>query len=126
MSKKYEGIPDALRAEVYARDNERCRWCGSTNQGHLDVHHIRYRRGYADDVLENLVSLCRACHSFVHGNPRRGGARIVKHVAQEVLFYVVANPGSTGSAYWRQLRGQFAVAGLCEHGQVPEACTLWH
>lgn len=118
---KFEGLPDALRRAVHARDGGRCRWCGATNRG-VDLHHIEYRKGLSYDVLENLVSLCRACHSFVHGNPRPSGERIVKAVAQPVLFAVIATPGVTGSSLWRRRRREWALAGLCEHGQAREEC----
>ena len=121
----YEGLPESLRHEVDLRDGRRCRWCGAANR-YTYKHHIRYRRGVADDVLENLVSLCAACHSFVHGNPRPGGARIVKDVAQQVLAWVIDHPGTTGSSRWRQLRRQWALAGLCEHGAELDACPYRH
>lgn len=120
---RYEGLPDALRREIDARDGGRCRWCGATNRGR-DHHHIEYRKGYSYDVLENLVSLCRACHSFVHGNPRPSGARIVKPLAQEILKWVIAHPGTTGSSRWRALRRSFALAGLCEHGEKVDTCSF--
>lgn len=98
----YDGLSPALKAEINERDGGRCRWCGATNQG-VDHHHIRYRRGYADDVLENLISLCRRHHNFVHGIPLPGsGKTIVKADAQLVLSELVRTPGQTGAALWRQ------------------------
>jgi hypothetical protein len=117
----YDGLPDALRRAVDARDGGRCRWCGATNRGR-DIHHIEYRKGLSYDVLENLVSLCRACHSFVHGNPRPSGVRITKASAQAVLRKVIATPGATGSSVWRRRKRQFALEGLCEHGEKMDAC----
>lgn len=113
---RYTGLPEGLRREVFARDNHRCRWCGATNRG-LDIHHIRYRRGFSDDVLENLVSLCRAHHSFVHGTPNGAGHVISKHVAQLILRELLAKPGTTGSSMWRHRKRQWALQGLCEHGE---------
>jgi hypothetical protein len=117
----YTGLPDDVRAAVDARDHHRCRWCGATNRGR-DVHHIEYRRGSSYDVPENLVSLDRSCHGFVHGTPRPSGLRIVKPVAQRVLREVIATPGTTGSALWRQLKHRFALEGLCEHGEMSGLC----
>lgn len=99
----YDGLPAALRRAVIERDGGRCRWCGATNRG-ADLHHIEYRRGVAYDVLENLVSLCRSCHSFVHGNPRASGARIDKATAQDVLFWVIDHPGTVGTSRWARLK----------------------
>lgn len=99
----YDGLPEALRTEVKQRDNERCRWCGTTNRG-VDLHHIEYRRGPSYDRLDNLICLCRQHHGFVHGTPAPNGQRITKRDAQEVLRFLVDHPGTTGLAVWRQIR----------------------
>jgi hypothetical protein len=118
----YTGLPDKLREEVFARDKYRCRWCGATNRG-VDIHHVKYRRGTAYDVLDNLITLCRAHHSFVHGTPNGAGQTITKQVAQLVLFKCIETPGVTGSAVWRNLRRRWAHEGLCEdHGHDPKTC----
>lgn len=97
-------LTTALRLAVLERDGWRCRWCGRVSipgeGGGLDVHHIRYRRGKADDVIDNLISLERRCHDLVHGlNPQ---LRIVKGDAQELLRALVATPAVTGLALLRQ------------------------
>ncbi len=66
------------RNAARARDGYRCRHCGAPEQPDRahDVHHLRpfrsfgYRRGENDHYLEanrleNLVTLCRACHRRV-------------------------------------------------------------
>lgn len=118
----YKGLPAQLKAALAARDQYRCRWCGATNRG-TDAHHIEYRRGYAYDVLENLVSLCRLHHDFVHGAPLGNGDRIVKAVAQAVLLHLVDHPGVTGASYWRRLKRQWVLEGKCErHGVKADEC----
>lgn len=102
---KYTGLPAKLRTEVFERDNHRCRWCGTTN-GSYDIHHIEYRRGISYDRLDNLVTLCRTHHSFVHGLKVGGRDTITKDMAQKVLFYVISTPGSTGASYWRRLKAR--------------------
>lgn len=99
---RYDGLSEDLRQVVKARDNHRCRWCGRTNV-HVDLHHIRYRRGVVDDVPENLICLCRTCHSFVHGVPTKAKDMIQKHEAQEILFALIDMPAATGLALRRQL-----------------------
>jgi len=42
----------------------RCQVCGSTWM--LHVHHIKSRGAGGDDVPENLVCLCAACHEKAH------------------------------------------------------------
>jgi hypothetical protein len=66
-----------------------------------DAHHIEYRRGYSYDRLDNLITLCRGCHSFVHDS-----YQIPKQTAQLILFGLIADEGAgaTGMAAWRQKR----------------------
>jgi hypothetical protein len=95
-------LSDKLRREVIERDRRRCRWCGQPGERvGIDVHHIRYRRGDADDHPGNLISLCRSCHGFVHGlhpnSPR-------KAVAQLVLYMLLEQTGVTGSQLLRRER----------------------
>ena len=119
---RYEGLPDSLRQEVLARDNHRCRWCGATNRGG-DLHHIEYRRGFSYDRADNLITLCRAHHSFVHGTPNKAGQTITKKVAQQVLKHLIEHPGTTGSSVWRSLKRQWSMAGCCEaHGEKIDTC----
>ena len=93
----YTGLPQDLKEAVWERDNYRCRWCGATNQG-VDIHHIEYRRGYQQDRLDNLVTLCREHHGFVHDS-----YAIPKHDAQDILFKLIGEDGAgwTGMALWR-------------------------
>ena len=119
---RYTGINDSLRKQVLERDGHRCRWCGATNRG-ADLHHIEYRRGFSYDVLENLIGLCRLHHGFVHGTPLSSGATITKPVAQLILKFLVAHPGTTGSSYWRRLKRQWQLEGRCEkHGEKKDEC----
>lgn len=119
---RYTGIPEPLRMEVLERDKYRCRWCGATNRGG-DLHHIEYRRGFSYDRLDNLITLCRAHHGFVHGTPNGAGQTIVKAVAQLVLQKLVENPGLTGSSVWRSVKRQWVLQGRCEeHGAEKDTC----
>lgn len=101
----YTGLPEHLRRAVLERDRRRCRWCGVTNRG-VDIHHVQYRRGPAEDVLENLISLCRTHHGFVHGAKLPNGATISKSDAQEILRTLISTPGQTGAALWRQWKAR--------------------
>ena len=124
MSKRYEGLPEALRVEVLERDNHRCRWCGATNRGG-DLHHVEYRRGYSYDRADNLITLCRLHHGFVHGIPLANGDRITKRVAQLVLKWLIEHPGTTGASRWRSLKRQWAAEGRCEpHGEKMNECLF--
>lgn len=55
---------------VRERDNYTCQKCGVHNL-HIPTHHIATRRRRPDlkHVIENGISLCGSCHSWVHNNP---------------------------------------------------------
>jgi len=103
-------IPDGLRREVIERDRRRCRWCGQPGEKvGIDVHHIRYRRGDIDDRLDNLISLCRSCHGFVHGLSKKSPP---KQVCQLVMWKALEEPGRTGSQILRRERRRGTFKGL--------------
>jgi 5-methylcytosine-specific restriction endonuclease McrA len=64
---QYLGTPRwrALAKAARKRDGYRCRRCRRRRR--LDVHHTLYPNRWSEDRLGNLVSLCRACHTGVHG-----------------------------------------------------------
>ena len=59
----------ALRAQVFGRDEHRCRLC-ATRGGRLTVHHVvpAWARPDLADQLDNLATLCRSCHLQVNGH----------------------------------------------------------
>jgi len=59
-----------LRKQMLRRDGWRCQLCGSMSN--LEVHHQEYRSHAGEDAEDNLITLCRRCHAFVHEKlPRR-------------------------------------------------------
>lgn len=60
---------DFLRA-IYARDSYRCRRCGAGKKGPRGIHAHHIRPWAGNPALrfdaENVVTLCRACHEWVH------------------------------------------------------------
>ena len=57
----YVGEWNTQNRAARARDGHQCRLCGSTDR--IQVHHIiPYRYSHSHD-LDNLVTLCRSCHS---------------------------------------------------------------
>ncbi len=52
-----------LRNQVFTRDNHTCQSCGS--QSSLNCHHIMYDRLGAEE-LEDLITLCKNCHTALH------------------------------------------------------------
>jgi len=57
----------ARLAEIRARDGNRCSRDGSS--GYLHVHHRVRRSQCGTDDPQNLITLCEACHRWVHANP---------------------------------------------------------
>lgn len=53
-----------LKRQVHRRDGHRCRLCGCDGV-ELHVHHRTYTT-YAEERLEDLITLCRSCHSHFH------------------------------------------------------------
>lgn len=103
-------LPDALRRSVIERDRRRCRWCGQHGEKvGIDVHHIRYRRGDVDDRPDNLISLCRPCHEFVHGRHEKSPP---KAVCQLVLWKALDEPGRTGRQILRRERARGTFKGM--------------
>jgi 5-methylcytosine-specific restriction endonuclease McrA len=59
------GAYSLLRNQVLERDNWRCQDCGSFQN--LQVHHLKFRSSFGDDLMANLITLCAACHKIRHG-----------------------------------------------------------
>ena len=57
-----------VKMEARQRDGNACRLCGVKRADYdkeLDVHHIDYNK--ENNVIGNMVSLCRFCHGKMHG-----------------------------------------------------------
>lgn len=65
--------PRAAR-ETYERDGYRCTWCGEPG-GALDPHHVIRRSQGGKDVPENLRSVHRRCHRYIHEHPAEAKER---------------------------------------------------
>ena len=57
-------VPRALRRKVFSRDGHRCRCCGSRHS--LHIHHIIPWSCGGETCKENLITVCRWCHSLLH------------------------------------------------------------
>ena len=58
-------IPAALKERVFTRDEWTCRWCDQAG-GALDAHHVVRRSQGGKDEYDNLVSVHRVCHRYIH------------------------------------------------------------
>ncbi len=59
-------ISPGLRRRLYARDGGKCRACGSPHRKH--GHHIIPVSQGGPTRLDNLITLCRTCHTLVHND----------------------------------------------------------
>lgn len=76
----YNGYPTTfskpLKKRIKIRDKYTCQACWSTMPSHyLDVHHID--RDVQNNDENNLVTLCRSCHSGVHKKSEKTNERIL-------------------------------------------------
>lgn len=60
-----------IRDIVLDRDEHRCRCCGRTaEEAPLSVHHSEYTHLFDEqEHLEDLITLCKYCHSGIHRVP---------------------------------------------------------
>jgi 5-methylcytosine-specific restriction endonuclease McrA len=56
-----------LREQVLRRDGWRCQSYGSMTN--LEVHHQRFRSHSGANREDNLITLCKSCHSAQHRQP---------------------------------------------------------
>ena len=60
-------LTNAKRKAVYRRDGYRCALCDSSQ--YIQIHHCVPRGEGGSNHEHNLITLCSACHSHVHGTP---------------------------------------------------------
>ena len=59
-------VTPALRREVLSRDRHTCQSPGCRHNHHLEVHHHVPRSRGGSNRLDNLITLCSACHRLWH------------------------------------------------------------
>jgi formamidopyrimidine-DNA glycosylase len=82
----------AKRTEVFKRDGYACRLCSS--QDGISVHHKTYRH-LGNEPLEELITLCNACHDEIHSSrtpTETVAAATVRVVASKVGMNVTRLP----------------------------------
>lgn len=59
-----------IRRMVHDRDDNACILCGWTLG--VDCHHVIFRSAGGEDTAENMVCLCRKCHTlYAHGKKQK-------------------------------------------------------
>jgi hypothetical protein len=71
-------VSGSIKAELQKEIGSRCPFCPSEDVGHFEFHHIDGNRN--NTVSENLLMLCRQCHSkFTKGHWAVDEAQLKKH-----------------------------------------------
>ncbi len=65
--RNYQSMPGLLRFQTLDRDNYTCQDCGfkggpGIKHGTIQVHHIKAYRLGGEHKLDNLITVCTACH----------------------------------------------------------------
>jgi len=64
---------NGIKEQILKRDNYKCMVCNSIN---VMVHHIdgnNFQKEIPNHNIDNLITLCRSCHSSLHHQQRRDG-----------------------------------------------------
>lgn len=82
------------RKYIIERDNCSCQLCGNVRQSfRLKVHHIYPFKEYEDLRLnsENLLTLCRSCHTLVHGNHFKQVDSRYQKILLEIMNWIITD-----------------------------------
>ena len=67
----YKTELDALTPQLFARSRGQCELCRQTFPlGLFERHHRKRRSQGGQNVMSNVLVLCRGCHLWAHANPR--------------------------------------------------------
>jgi hypothetical protein len=66
IGRRTRTVPAAIRRALHLRDQRKCTFPGCTHELFLDAHHIEHWIDGGKTSLDNLITLCRRHHTFVH------------------------------------------------------------
>ncbi|MEO6884101.1 MAG: HNH endonuclease signature motif containing protein [Bacteroidia bacterium] len=80
----------SLRRElVYNRDNGQCQRCGKNEKiNTCHIHHIIRRANDGNHALENLVVLCRSCHTLMDGHSKMQSFRDY-YISKSKIIHII-------------------------------------
>ena len=67
------------RIKILERDNYECRLCGDGGNFELELHHLTPFSNGGNNDINNLITLCKSCHLFMHCNPKLVMKQHIKH-----------------------------------------------
>ena len=119
------------RELVYERDNHSCKRCGTyVELKHSHTHHLKRRSQGGDHSLNNLITLCRDCHSLMSGHSPMQGFRDYYISKSGIIHYSEDCAGinakkTRGSLTYLEHRG-YTPCSRCQPGKVHfEAISDW-
>lgn len=86
----------SLRSQKLRR-NPFCECCGAKTT--IEVHHLSYKRGWGNELLRDLMTLCYRCHRLIHDKletgelvikPKQGVRQILR--ASRDFLRITVNP----------------------------------
>lgn len=87
-------MSEKLRTQVFKRDKYYCQKCGRLEA--LEIHHIVPRVDNGKDILDNLITLCLACHKEWHSLECRSKFPFYKWLAAPPLDLLLYGWDSIG------------------------------
>jgi len=94
IKRRFDYVPFS-RANIYARDEYTCQYCGYRTP-HLTLDHVVPRRLGGQHIWDNLVAACPQC------NHRKGG-RTLEQAQMHLLHHPSEPPSSAGYIFARHL-----------------------
>ncbi|MFX1533877.1 MAG: RNA-guided endonuclease IscB [Promethearchaeota archaeon] len=68
-----------IKSYVRARDKHTCQLCkGKSKDKRLECHHLVPRTDGGTDIPDNLITLCKSCHTQVHNGSKKLSTRTIK------------------------------------------------
>lgn len=82
------GVSQELRKSILERDNFTCNLCRieNTNPGKMQVHHIVPVSDGGLDDGNNLITVCKSCHTSIHKNGWRNYVESLKKNIEEMEY----------------------------------------
>ena len=107
-----------IRKEVLERDGRKCVICGSKSR--LEIHHKTYEN-WKNENLDELVTLCKTCHTTVHGISSGDGNYV------EMLYFdrddFINMRFSNDRIFHSEITEEFKNSCSRGYGRIPKFCV---
>ena len=119
-AERKNAVTPKIRKVVLARDDNTCASCGHRAMKWMHIHHIAEED---NDALENLATLCPACHAIMHfGRSMQWGTlEIWKADLPQVEIVRATREGIRRGLSLQEVKSTFKL----EHGRLPPDSMDW-